>query len=156
MTTGSADASTLPLEGPFNDLATGAVSKLCDFSDGQQVLCLHIPLPPAEDKAPAAPGFSISGNGGAMEAAYSIAMPSTLYDGSAADGDLTYSILTDGVETASGTAKCGETVTGTFEIAARGNHKFICTVSNSTGKSPKAKAEAFIGFGTPLAPGNVV
>lgn len=138
------------------DLATGAVSKLCDFSDGQQVLCLHIPLPPAEDKAPAAPGFSISGNGGAMEAAYSIAMPSTLYDGSAADGDLTYSILTDGVETASGTAKCGETVTGTFEIAARGNHKFICTVSNSTGKSPKAKAEAFIGFGTPLAPENVV
>lgn len=138
------------------DLQTGEVSKLCDFNDGQQVLCLNIPLPAAADKAPAIPEFSVSGIGGEMKAGYSIHMPSTLFDGTPSDESFTYSVTVDGVEKATGTGNASATVTGSIDIADRGKHKFVCTVSNNVGKSPKAKTEAFIGYGTPSAPENVI
>lgn len=137
------------------DLATGAVSKLTEFSDGQQILCLYIPQPAAADKAPATPGFTVTCPQGAMKADYSIAFPSTLFDGTAAEGTMTYSVLVDDEEAATGSGQAGTTVTGTIDIARRGSHKFVCRVANDAGRSPKAKTETFIGFGTPLAPSNV-
>ena len=139
------------------DLETGESVELCQFAGGEEVVGLYIPKPAAEDKAPAAPGLTVACDNGSMDVAIKVTMPTTLFDGTPASGQtFSYKVETgDGATVASGTAAAGAEVTETATLAASGMTKFIATVSNDAGVSPKAKAECFVGKGAPSAPANV-
>lgn len=139
------------------NLETGETVELCQYPDGEEIMGLYIPKPAAADKAPAAPGLTVVCDNGSMDVAIKVTMPTTLFDGTPASGQtFSYKVETgDGATVASGTAAAGAEVTETATLAASGMTKFIATVSNDAGTSPKAKAECFVGKGAPSAPANV-
>lgn len=137
------------------DLATAEATKLCDFPDGIEVCGLYIAKPAAEDKAPAAPELTAECENGAMAAKLTLVMPTTLFDGTPAEGEFTYTVIADGVKVLEGTAAAGATVEETVEMDASGKTEFVAYCTNATGNSPKAKTSCYIGKGTPAAPATV-
>lgn len=135
------------------NLQTGAATKLLDFLNREEVQGLVIPAPAAEDKAPAAvTDLTISFPEGTLTGTVNFTAPTTLFDGTAATGALTYEVLVDGTSAATGDTSFGASVSAPVTVAASGKHVFVVTVSNEVGASPKEKATMFIGKGIPEAP----
>lgn len=137
------------------DLATGEATNVLQFNGGEQVTCLYIPQKAAEDKAPAAPELEVACSNGSMDVEITLTMPERLFDGTSAGGTLSYEIMTNGVPALSGTAAAGETVVKTLTMEESGINRFAASCSNSAGRSPLARAEVYVGKGTPAAPANV-
>lgn len=138
------------------DLTTGAATKLMDFDDSRQVVGLYVPTPPAEDDAPAEVTNVVAAfDGGSLSGALNFTAPTTLYDGTPATGELTYSVQHDGVQLATGNTTFGAEVSAAVSVPERGNYEFIVSVANDKGSSPKVKIDRFVGFGVPNAPENV-
>lgn len=139
------------------DLATGATTVLAEFDNADEVTALYIAKPVAADKAPAAPGLSVSCDNGAMDVNVTITMPTTLFDGTPATGQVfTYTLEANGQQVLTGEANAGEVVNKTVSLTETGETKFVASVSNATGTSPKVKASCFVGKGAPAAPKDVV
>lgn len=140
------------------DMATGELSLLVEYPNGDEITGLYIARPEADDKAPAAPALTVTCENGAMTVTATMTMPTTLFDGTplAADATLSYTLTSNGETLKEGTAAAGETITETIEMAESGMAKFELTCSNDTGKSPRATASVYVGKGTPNAPKNVV
>lgn len=138
------------------DLTSGSASRIMDFDSNRQVTGIYAVTPPAEDKAPAevkdAEAFF---NGGELSGKISFRTPDTLFDGTPADGNLTYTIMTDGMVLADGNTSFGTITDVMVNVPERGRYTFTITVSNECGSSPKVNIDRFVGFGTPLAPENV-
>lgn len=138
------------------DLATGKATRLMDFTSGRQVVGIYVPAPPAEDDAPAAvTGANASFEGGSLSGSIDFTAPTTLYDGTSASGQLTYTILCNGNEVASGDTSFGASVSAKVSVAERGSHNFTIFVSNDKGSSPKVSIDRFVGFGIPTAPSDL-
>ncbi len=138
------------------DLQTGVATKIMDFADNRQITGLYVPAPVAEDNAPAEVTQAIAMfDKGSHSGTIRFKAPTTLYDGTAASGELTYTVITNGVTVASGKTAYGVTTTAPVEVPERGLYTFIINVANENGTSPKVNLERFIGFGTPSAPANV-
>lgn len=135
------------------NLQTGAATKLFDFALNEEVVGLCIPAPAAEDKAPAAvTDLAVSFPEGALTGSVSFTAPTTLFDGTAATGALTYEILANGTSVATGSTSFGTAVSVPVTVETAGKYTFVVTVSNEVGKSPKEKVKAFVGKGIPEAP----
>lgn len=132
--------------------ATGAATLLLDFPDNNEVTDLVVIGSDANPAAPAAPSLEVTAPEGTMEASYTITMPTTIQDGSAASGNLAWSLMVDGDQVAEGTSAFGQAVNGTYTLTVPGMHTFTAIVTNDAGKSPKAQVEIFIGKGSPKAP----
>lgn len=138
------------------DLATGAATKVFDFDNTRQITGMYSLTPAAENDAPAeVTDASAAFEGGSLSGRISFTCPTTLFDGTPATGDLTYSIITDGVEIAAGNTSYGASENVDVTVADRGQHTFVITVSNENGPSPKVNVEKFVGFGVPAAPAEV-
>lgn len=138
------------------DLATGVATKVMDFDDSRQVVGLYVPTPPAEDDAPAEVANVVAAfDGGSLSGALNFTAPTTLYDGTPATGELTYSVQHEGVELAAGNTTFGADVSAAVTVPKRGNYQFVVSVANDKGPSPKVKIGHFVGFGVPDAPENV-
>lgn len=138
------------------NLATAEATKLFDFPDYDEYVGAWVPAPLAEDGAPAAlSDFAVDFNEGSLSGKVSFTAPTTLFDGTAATGALTYSITCDGEEIASGATEYGATVETEVSVAASGNHKIGASVANSVGSSPKATVTLFIGIDMLLPVDNV-
>lgn len=149
-TVGTGDDNTFMCE---VDLTTGVATKVMDFTGRQQVVGLYVPTPPAEDDAPAAvTDLAAAFDGGSLTGKLTFKAPVTLYDGTPASGNLTYTILSNGAEIKTGETSFGASVTADVTVAARGNYEFTVSVANDKGSSPKVTLEKFLGFGTPAAP----
>lgn len=135
------------------NLQTGAATKILDFLNDEEVQGLCFQLPAAEDKAPAAvTNLAASFPEGALSGTISFTAPTTLFDGTAATGALTYEVLANGTSVAEGSTSFGATVSAPVTVESAGSYTFVVTVSNATGKSPKQKIKAFVGKGIPEAP----
>ena len=138
------------------DLTTGVATRVMDFDQGQQVVGLYVPTPPAEDDAPAEVTDVVATfDGGSLSGSLQFKAPTTLYDGTPASGPLTYTVLLDGIEQVTGETSFGATVSTDVTVPERGNYEFTVSVANDKGSSPKVSVDRFIGFGTPVAPENV-
>ena len=85
------------------DLETGETTRLLEFSGNKEVMGLHIAEPLAREKAPAAPGISVSCENGSMEARITLTMPETLVDGTPATAQtFSYSVMAQGEEVMAG------------------------------------------------------
>ncbi len=139
------------------DLATGAVTVLAQFSDGEEVTGLYIAKPAAEDKAPAAPVLAVDCPDGAMDVNVKLTMPDKLFDGTPATGQtFSYKVIAGDQTVLEGSAAAGSEINQSVTLTVSGMTTFVATVSNSVGDSPKAKASCYVGKGTPAAPANVV
>lgn len=129
-------------------------SKVCALPDQMEIVGLWIPAPVnnavpglATDITGDFPDFSLTGM-------LRFKAPGTLLDGSAATGNMTYSVLVDGVEKATGSTTGGSDVTASLTVDEGGLHYFSVIFSNSAGKGGKASIQMFVGPDNPSRPSN--
>lgn len=133
------------------NLETAEATKLYNFENSAQVCCPYIPLPEAAAAAPAAvTDLAAVFADGSLSGEINFKAPTTLYDGTAAEGDLTYQITANGEQLASGATTFGSEVSAAVTVAAPGSYKFVVTVANAEGTSPKATTSVYVGDDTPV------
>lgn len=124
------------------------------FKDDLQLVGMYIPYDLTDKSAPAAVNdFEVSFNGAELSGVATFTMPSTTHGGSTLTGNLTWHLLTDGTETATGTAQAGTSVQTPVTVT-EGEHRFSIYTTNSSGDSPRVNLSVYAGTGTPKAPEN--
>lgn len=132
------------------DLSTGKASVIYDFPGNEEIGGMAVLLPLAEDGAPGkVSDLSANFNGGSLSGTIDFTAPTTLFNGENGAGALTYTVLCDGVEVASGSTSFGASVSAQVSIASAGAYTFAVYCSNSVGDGPKARIEKFVGNGIP-------
>lgn len=135
------------------DLTTGAATEVYRFAHSEEVVGLYAPLAETASSAPAkVTDLAADFPQGALAGKVTFTAPTTLYDGSAASGTMTYRVTLNEETAAEGSVAAGEPVEAAVTASARGQYKIGVTVSNTAGDSPVAAVNLFIGNGTPDAP----
>ncbi len=138
------------------DLTTGKGEKMFEFEYHDQVCGLYVTPPAAEAGAPAAVSdFAVTFPDGALSGTATFTMPTTTFDGTAATGELTYTIYKDNVVYATATSSYGDSVEIPVTVETDGTYTFSIVATNSVGDSPKIKQKQYVGHDTPNAPTNV-
>ena len=137
---------------------TGAATPINVFADGDEVIGLYVPVPLAEDGAPAkAQNAVASFPDGTMTGTVEFDAPTTLFDGTAASGKVSYTVTANGELVAQGNTMYGtKGISVTYTAEKPGMVEFIITFSNEVGNSPLTKVSAFVGNGTPSPSANAV
>lgn len=134
------------------DLQTAEARKVYDMTDGEQVGGMFFPETAASDVTlSAVTDLNAVFDDATRKGTVSFTAPSTYSDGSAAKGQLTYNVMSNGVTLASAVAECGAQVEVPVSVAASGAYVFVVTVSDSKGTSPEAFVEKYIGYDCPAA-----
>jgi len=132
------------------NLSTGAATVLGQFELSDEILGMYVTKSAAEDGAPAAvTGLEAEFVGGSLEGTVKFTAPSTLFDGTATSGELTYTLLANDVEIASAPTTYGATVTVPVKVDEAGRYVFSAYVTNAVGDGPKTKTSTYIGHGVP-------
>lgn len=136
------------------DGTTGVFTKLGDFAYGEEVSGLAIPK--AAEAGTPNPVTNLAANfeGGSLSGNVSFTAPATTTDG-ASTGTLTYKVLSNGDEIASGNCAYGADVTVPVTVAEPGSYTFSVIVYNGELASKTTKVTVFVGNGMPAAPANV-
>ncbi len=134
------------------DKSTGAATMLYQFPGNEEVCGLVVIAPEAEDYAPAAvTDLCINFHDGSLSGTVDFTAPDTYFCGDAAIGNISYSVLANGAEVATGTTSFGSTVKAPVTLTEAGDYEFAVSVSTAEGSSPLVKKSAFIGADTPVA-----
>lgn len=134
------------------NLATGAATKVLDLALNDEVMALHVPAPLAEAGAPAVvTDLSAEFPEGALSGTVRFKLPSALYDGTPATGNVGYAVLAEGVKKAEGQGAYGANVSVPVTVDAAGQYTISVSASNAVGEGPKAKLKLYIGQGTPIS-----
>lgn len=134
------------------NLTTGVASLLHQFQYNDEIGGLYIPFL-AMDNAPAAvAGLEASFENGSLSGQIKFTCPTTLFDGTAASGPLTYSILANGTQIATGSCAFGQQMSVDVTMTKADNYTFEVTVANNNGSSPKSKTALFVGKDKPQTP----
>lgn len=137
------------------DPATGHASKVGEFPNSEQMICLYIPETGTNNAVPAkVTDMSVTTDAVGLNPVVSFTLPQKDYGGNAITGSLNYTIASEGKTLASGSGTAGEKISKSVETA-RGDITFEVTISNASGSSPVAKRTSWIGNDTPLAPDSV-
>ncbi|MDE6402618.1 MAG: T9SS type A sorting domain-containing protein, partial [Muribaculaceae bacterium] len=132
------------------DIATATAKCLYEFEDGEALGGMFIPGPTALDGAPAQPvDLSVDFPKGSMTGSVNFTVPATTFDGKPATGLVSYIVRANGELLAEGTAAYGSTVSAPAKITRADTYDITVTLSNSTGRSPKAKTKLWLGPDTP-------
>ena len=123
---------------------------------GYSITSPAIAVDPIADGAPGeATGLTATFGQGELSGTVNFTMPATLYDGSAASGDATWTLYDGKEQIATGTAAYGTAVSTPATVAAAGKHNLIVKVSNAAGEGKSAKISLWIGPDQPSAPTGV-
>ncbi len=138
------------------DLSTGKGVKMFDFEYDDQICGLYIAPSDTTGGAPAVVGnFNVTFPNGALSGTATFTMPTTTFDGTAATGELSYTLYVDNEIYTTGKSSYGATVEVPVTVATEGMHTFAVIASNSEGDSPELKQHVFVGYDIPDAPKNV-
>lgn len=133
------------------DLTTGAATVVYQFPNGEGVIGLVSPVPAAEDGAPAqVEDFAVDFADGSLEGTVSFTAPTTTYTGDPLTGALTYHVLINGTEVATGSTTAGAAVSAAVTAPESAESKVEAYVSNAVGDGPKAKTTLYIGQDLPM------
>lgn len=139
------------------DMTTGKATKLYEFPYNEEISTMYVPVPDAEDEAPAAvENVEFTFLRGSLSGTVSFTMPSTLFCGDAAQGEAGYVVLLNGSKIADAKAAYGSHVSLDVTAEQAGAAKFVIYAYNEAGESPRVRSELFLGKGTPKSPENVV
>lgn len=137
------------------DPATGESTLLGEFA-GKCITSMYIA---PENVVPGAPAevtdLSADFADGSLSGTLNFTMPSTLHDGSAADGTATWTVYDGKDAVASGQAVYGAHVSSAVTVATAGRHNFSVTASNASGEGRKVRLSVWAGPDRPLPPTNV-
>ncbi len=133
---------------------SGAFTKLGDFPFAEEIAGLYI-AKLAEAGTPN-PVTNLAANfeGGSLSGNITFTAPATTTDG-ASTGSLTYKVLCNGDQVATGTCAFGANVTAPVTVAEPGSYVFSVVVYNGELFSKTVKVTVFVGNGMPAAPANV-
>lgn len=139
------------------DLSTAETTILYQLANNEEIVGMWSPKPAAEDGAPAqVTDFQANFGEGLLNGKLTFKAPTTLFDGSALSGDLTYVIKVNGEEVKTGTVAAGADVEFDYTAAAAGTYKFTAYCANEVGDGPASNIKMYVGVDSPLAPKNVV
>ncbi|MBD5250484.1 MAG: hypothetical protein HDS56_04845 [Barnesiella sp.] len=132
---------------------TGAATRVYQFPNCEEVCGVVSPRPSASANAPSAvENVKIEFTDNALTGTVSFTAPSTLYDGSAASGEVTYTVLANNENVATGTTEFGAATSAEVTLES-GLYTFEVYVSNAAGDGPKTKIKnIYVGNDTPAAP----
>ncbi len=139
------------------DLNTGRAEKKAEMPE--QIYALTIPAAFAKEGAPdAATNLDVQLNNGANSGTIVFTVPTKTYNGQDLGNEkLSYTVHANNTEIANGSnITPGEHIIVNMANLPEGMVKFYVTISNSIGKSPKAKIEKWVGIDTPTPPTDVV
>lgn len=137
------------------DLSTGQAQLLYQLEDGDEIMGMFIPAPAAEDGAPAeCENVTLNFSGSSLSGKVSLKAPSTLFDGTAASGELTINVLANGEQLGTVAAEWGAEVEIPVDLSSKGagSYEFTIFASNGVGDGPKTKIKnVWVGADTPQA-----
>lgn len=134
---------------------TGQATILFHYPNEEEIIGLTVLAPAAEDKAPAAvENLALNFANGSTSGTVSFKAPSTLFDGTAGSGSLTYYINVDGQQKSTGSCNFSQAVSENLTLEA-GSHNIEVYTTNSVGASPKVSKSIYIGNDQPKAPAAV-
>lgn len=87
-----------------------------------------------------------------LEGSITFRAPETNIDGTAGEGSLTYNIMANGQNIATGSVGYGETKTVPVTLTASGKYTFLVWVVNDEGQSERSVVEHFVGEDMPQPP----
>lgn len=139
------------------DLTTGKSTEIMEEIPGEvQIMGLHVITPAAEEAAPAeVTDFSLNFEAPSLSGTVSFTSPSTTFDGTPANGPLTYTILANGETIATGSTEFGKRENVAVNVPHAGENLFQVRVANNAGQSPVVELTKWIGQDTPAAPASV-
>ncbi|MCM1368978.1 MAG: choice-of-anchor J domain-containing protein [Candidatus Amulumruptor caecigallinarius] len=135
------------------NLSTGVASLLYQLKGNDEIVGLYIPQPAAADGAPAeCSNLSAVFEGGNLEGVINVTASATLYDGSAATGNVTLHVVVNGEEIATQEAAYGAQAEINVTMSEAGLYTFEVYASNAVGNGPKTKIKnVYVGKDTPAA-----
>ena len=137
------------------DAANTSLSNFPDYTGGMFAFLLADKgISASAPKAPELVSFNFEG--GATSGNIIITLPTEAMDGSALEGELSWTAAVDGTEYTSGTATAGSDVTVEFADVADGTHTFTFTASTAAETGSELSFSRYIGLDTPKAPADVV
>lgn len=137
------------------NISTGAATKIANFPNNAQLVCLYIPNEDTEEGSPLkVSNLTTSFLGGSLSGSVNFRLPSTDNTGKAISGPLSYYIREDNDTLLRGTGNAGDSITAPL-TTTEGTHQFVVTAANDKGSSPVSNVSAYIGYDTPKAPTNV-
>lgn len=127
-------------------LPSGQSELIGSFTDYSQLRGMFLPVPLAEDGAPAQPtDLRLQFSGEALFGMLNATIPTLTYDGSTLEGELECTIKLNGEVNKTFTTYPGTVLYEFMEIPEPGLYTFSVTVSNAAGSSPVAEITQWIG-----------
>lgn len=139
------------------DTSTGKATLMRKFPNYEMILNLEVGKPLADDKAPAAISeLNATFSGVSLKGAVSFTTPNTTFEGSLLTGNLTYHIIANGNEIASGLTQPGIRDSISVKVPKSGQYTFQVYVTNSVGDGPRnVKTTRYVGYDVPKKPTSV-
>lgn len=126
---------------------TAQATYLWQFPYKEQIFGLFSYTPLAYDNSPAAPDdFKVDFREDALSGNVTFKVPSKLFSGAQASGNVNYAVKIDRKTVATGTAACGSTVNVPVSVDTIGWHTYVAVLDNATGTSPYAVKEQWTGL----------
>ncbi len=132
------------------DLATGAATQLYQFPYNDEISFLYVDTPLAAPGAPSqVTDLTVDFSEG-VEGIVSFNIPDHLYNGEAAEGEVSFAIKANGESVMEGTAAYGASVNAQVVLPGNGRYEISVVLSNENGPSPVVKTYVSIGNSAPL------
>lgn len=133
------------------DTLTAKATKVADFPDGEEIVCLTVAEALTDVNAPAKINdLSVSFSKGSTSGVATFTAPTTTFGGEALTGTLTASVRIENGEPVTKSCQPGEKVS--IDITApKGDNVIFAATSNAAGRSPLAKTTAWVGPDNPKA-----
>ncbi len=133
------------------DTATGAASKISDFTNNEEFTGIYIPEPTVDASAPAsATELAADFSGSSLSGKLKFKLPAVTNSGASLSGNLTVEVEVDGQLFKTLTETAGAVVNVDVTLA-EGLHNFAVTPANASGKGPRVAMSWFVGTDAPSA-----
>lgn len=135
---------------------TDASLTTLDANTGYILYSMMVKPAAAQTDAPAAPqNLTVSFNGGSNDGTVSFDVPTQTFGGNQLNGTLDYYVVAEGDTLAQGQVEAGAHAEVALTAIADGQHRFIVTLENNAGRSPRASQTLWVGIDELLAPTDV-
>ena len=135
------------------DTTTATATKLRDFPAGVEVNGIYLGEPEANASAPAAASdLAVHFEGASLTGRIEFKAPTTTYSGDPISENLSFRVLANDAEVATGKVYSGVEKSVDITVPERGEYTFNVIMSNASGDGPAAKLKATVGYAAPAAP----
>lgn len=137
-------------------LVDGHATLLMEFPNKEQVVGLYVPGTAVPNDAPGmVTDLKANFPDGELQGSLDFTLPSTLFSGEAATGNINWELKESGWSVKSGSGTCGSKVSVPFSATMPATYNFSLVCTNDAGSGPEAQLSVYIGKDTPLVPANV-